>query len=81
MMALGFRHCANAIHEVERRFEIGKSKILDDVMFLDDFPIGQLLGVRNQLGSGQRRYAYAARHAMFFNQVIHWTSTPKPLRL
>ena len=64
MMAFRFRDGADAVHEIERGFEIGKEEALRDVMLLDDLPLRQLLGVGQQLLALERLHASAARDAV-----------------
>ena len=71
MVAFGFRHGADAIHEIESRFEIRKRKTLREVMLFDNLPVRQLFGKWNQLRALQRRHASPARDAMFFSQLAH----------
>src|SRR5262249_47499997 len=75
MGALLFRHDADAVHEGESRFEIGKQIGLDNMMLVDDLTIGDLGGELPQLLTFEGRHAAAAGDAVFFGEFAHSRST------
>ena len=58
-------NCADTVHKIERRFEIGEKKTLCHVVLFHDLPVRQLFCVRQQGLTRKRRHASAAWNAMF----------------
>src|SRR5437879_3506853 len=75
MVPFGFSQGADAVHEIESAFEIGKQKSLLDVMAVDYFPIGKLRRQLLQRLAFEGRHAAPAGHAMLIGKIAHPRST------
>jgi hypothetical protein len=65
MVSLLFRELTHLIHKLQRFTKVGKSVVLLEVMFVNDFPAVELRAKSVEFLALKRRHAAAARHTFF----------------
>jgi hypothetical protein len=76
MMTLIFGHFADAVHEIQRLLEIGKLEGSCEVMFVDDFPVRQLMAQVMQSRAFESGNIAAAWNAGPFGKSGHGRTPP-----
>ena len=71
MMALLLGHSADTIHEIQRLLEVGEGEGASDVVFVDDFPIRELVAERVQWLALQRWHTTSAGNTCLAGQEGH----------
>src|SRR5579871_3037406 len=75
MVALGFRHAADPIDEVERGLEVGKCEDSGQVMLLDHAPLRHLFLEPGKFLTGEGWHPSPAGRAVFGSQLHTHTIT------